>query len=240
MEFFITGTGTDIGKTFITASLAGAFTLEGYATTVQKWVSTGNNARPDDMIFIKKAIALAAKENFSETFRVPKDECPYRYHLAASPHLAASMENSTVSKDVIYDSFNRLKEKSDILLVEGSGGIMVPLSDNILISHVVKELAIPSVVVASAGLGTLNHTLLTLYYMKDMGIPVKGVILNSQYDEGENRDGYEQPAIVLDNKKTIEKFSGIPVLSIMPRKEIKTAIELLRPVAKFLAKNEDP
>lgn len=232
MEFFITGTDTGIGKTFVTAALAAAFTVSGQEVKAQKWVATGNAFLPEDVCFIKDAVARARGEERGVDDHVTSKECPYRFAFPASPHLAASMEGKVISGEVIKESFLKMRGTADIILVEGVGGIMVPLSEDLLLADLLVDLKIPSIVVAKAGLGTINHTLLTIEYMKKRGITIRGLILNRQYPGEETGEGVEHELIVADNSRIIEKFSGVPVLAVLPHvDDVMDAASALEPVA---------
>jgi dethiobiotin synthetase len=215
MELFVTGTDTGVGKTFVTAGLAAAIAGMGHDVMVQKWVATGSSSQPEDLSFVKDAVFRATGRFPGNDRRITGDECPYCFAFPASPHLSARLEKRAVSPDVVKECYERMKERAGVLLIEGVGGLMVPLSDDVLLSDILSELGIPSIVVARAGLGTINHTLLTVGFMKTLGIPVRGVILNRQHAPAD--DDVEHDDIVADNRTTIERISGVPVLAVLPR-----------------------
>ena len=212
MEFFITGTGTGIGKTFVTALLARAFLQRGLSTGVQKWVSTGSREKAEDLEFIEQNVP----EISSQAVSVPSLQAVYCLEFPASPHLAAEKENVAILPERIISSFSQVKGRFDILMAEGAGGLMVPVTRDVLLIDILKESGMPAVVVAASGLGTINHTLLSLETLDRRGIPCAGVVLNSQ---GWDTSFEEHLDIVQDNIRVIEEFSGIKVLGLVPRVE---------------------
>ena len=174
---FIAGTDTGVGKTFITKRLAKFLAAEGYRVAVQKWVETG----------------------------VKKSKAVYSFKLAASPHLAAKSEGKAIKITKIKTALKDLSEKADIVIVEGTGGLMVPLTEKTFLIDLVKELKIPVLLVAANRIGAINHTLLTIEALRIRKIKVLGVIFNSVSPK-ENR------LVADDNPKIVKKFIGkIPV-----------------------------
>ncbi len=210
MEFFVTGTGTGVGKTFVTALLSRMFVEKGLSTAVQKWVSTGGRTQAEDIEFIVRHVPELGPAGGACARAL------YCLEFPASPHLAAEMEDITISSQDIAKFFLEMRDKFDILMVEGAGGVMVPLTRQLLLIDLVKELGLCGLVVAAAGLGTINHTLLTIEALEHRGIPCVGVVLNSQ---GLDTSSEEHPAIVEDNARVIEQFSNVPVLGVVPRME---------------------
>lgn len=210
MEFFITATGTGIGKTFITALLARTFSEQGMSIGVQKWVSTGGSHAAGDIEFIRHHVP-ALGENSNDAACL---QAVYCLEFPASPHLAAEKENLTISEERIINGFLRMRNRFDLLLVEGAGGIMVPLTRKVMLVDLVEKLHIPSLVVAASGLGTINHTLLTLEALKRRKIACAGVVLDSQ---GQDPASEEHPDIVRDNAHVIEEVGGVKVLGVLPR-----------------------
>lgn len=175
-SFFVTGTDTNIGKTFVSAILAHAL---GYS--YWKPVQTGDET---DRQWLEKHAGLPSERLHPET-----------YHLKAplSPHAAAELEGMHIDLDRFHLP---VKER---LVVEGAGGVLVPLNSRELVIDLIKKLRLPVIVVARSGLGTLNHTLLTIEKLRSYDIPILGVILN----------GMKNPK----NAETIELFGKVPVLA---------------------------
>jgi dethiobiotin synthetase len=135
--------------------------------------------------------------------------CPYRLKAAAAPSIASRLEDVHIDIAYIVDQYFQLSLMHEIVVVEGVGGLMVPLNNNDLVTDLVLQLGLDTLVVARPGLGTINHTLLTINMAKMMGIPVSGVLIN----------GFGREAIGLPertNPDEIEHFGNIPVIGILP------------------------
>ena len=172
---FVTGTGTDIGKTYVSAAIARYLRSKNLNLAYYKAaVSGAKSVMSSDAGFVYESAGLVQDE---------KSLLSYLYERPLSPHLVARLEKRFASMDKIKESFNSLKKSYDYVLSEGAGGIICPVvyEDNckIMYEDIVKELNLPCVVVADAGLGTINHTVLTVFYLKEHGIKVQGVILNN-------------------------------------------------------------
>lgn len=176
-RILITGTDTDVGKTVVSAIL----TL-GLKAFFWKPISSGQS----DTEWIKKVTELEEKHFFPETYR-------FVNHL--SPHAAAALEKQEIDLDKITIPALDLTQK---LIVEGAGGLNVPLNDRHLMVDLIKKMDFPVIVVARSQLGTINHTLLTLEKLRSFHIPILGVIMN----------GPKNPS----NKAAIEKYGQIDVL----------------------------
>ncbi len=213
MELFITGTGTGVGKTFVTALLAHHFHEKGMKTGVQKWVSTGNPGFADDLAFIAKNVpGLEQNKGINSNL-----QSIYCLEFPASPHLAAEKQKVVISSEKIIHGFKEMKEHFQILMVEGAGGLMVPLTRETLLIDIVEELKLPTLIVAAAGLGTINHTLLSIEALRQRKIPCAGVVLNSQEYPPAVANEMEHPDIVRDNARVIEDISGVPILGVLDR-----------------------
>ncbi|GIM28001.1 ATP-dependent dethiobiotin synthetase BioD [Clostridium polyendosporum] len=203
---FITGTGTDVGKTIVTAGLMELLRSHGYNACYFKPALSGaieenHMLIPGDTKFVSRVSGL--KEKY-------EDITPYIYKTATAPHLASKIENKPICINLVKEKFEALKKKYDFIVVEGSGGIVCPLIDNengiYLLQDLIKELNLTVIIVASAGLGTINHTVTTVAYIKNLGIKIKGIIVN----------GYEDTVLCNDNIKMIEKLTKVPILAIFP------------------------
>lgn len=203
-NLFITGTGTDVGKTYISALIIKKLTEAGKKAAYFKAAMSGNvrtadnRLIPGDARFVKTISGIGQPE---------EDMCPYVYESAYSPHLAARIEGNPVDMKVIKDRFSAVCGTHEVVTVEGSGGIFCPIrfdETRIQLEDVIKELHLPCLIVADAGLGTINHTVLTVAYMKSRNIAVKGIILN-RFHPG---DILEE-----DNLKMCEYMTGVKVLA---------------------------
>jgi dethiobiotin synthetase len=201
---FIIGTDTGVGKTLVSALLMKQLRKKGYAACYFKPVLSGAGNQdgrllPWDTLFVKKLAGLTEDED---------SLTPYIFQTPVSPHLAASIESQSIDIEVIKAKYHYLKENYDYLLVEGCGGLAVPLTaGGYMLYDLVKELGLSCLIVARAALGTINHTLLTVRYGQGLDIPMKGIIVN----------GYTGSIYEDDNVKTIEKLSGLPVIAVIPR-----------------------
>jgi dethiobiotin synthetase len=202
--FFITGTDTDIGKTRVTACLAEYFIRKKkLVTAVIKPIQTGTEDYPPDL----KTIKNKAKGLYPLP---PELETPYSFPLAASPHLAARETGSLISPRKILSSISKIKKNPeiDILLIEGAGGIYVPITEKYMTFNLIKDIGAPVILVSDARLGTINHSMLTIEAMKNRNIAMAGFILN-RVPPG--------PGIIeIDNRKIIEKLSGVPCIGTVP------------------------
>lgn len=206
--YFITGTDTGIGKTVVTAALQAVFQREGCATGVMKPIETGvdehcSSSANSDAKFLLEAAGL--DDDLSEI-------CPIRLKTPAAPYQAALMENIEIDIPRILSAYQRLSEKYRIMLVEGVGGLLVPISKNYAVIDLIRDMALPVIVVAGYQLGTLNHTLLTLRNLKEKGLTVAGVIMTQMDSEPLSEVEARQPEL-------LGELSGVPVLGEIPYME---------------------
>ena len=155
---FVTGTGTGVGKTVVCGLLAGFLRARGMRVTTQKWVETGVTDGSSDIDVHRRlmgAPGFAAEPPLA-------DRCTYQFSLPASPHLAAALEKRRVDTAVIETAYRRLAETHDVVLVEGAGGFLVPLSEELLTGDLVARIGLPVLVVAVNRLGCVNDVLLTV------------------------------------------------------------------------------
>ena len=205
--YFVSGTDTGVGKTFVSAGILAALRRRGHTVAALKPAETGC-FRTDDGVLIPEDGALLRTAAGLED--VPLEIIvPHRYALAAAPAVAGRVENVTFSLPRVEKCRATLLARNPrLLLVEGAGGLLVPYLDELLAADVIFALRLPLLVVARAGLGTINHTLLTLSEARHRGIAVTGVILNR----------VEEPwhASEETNAQEIERLGGVPVLGIVP------------------------
>lgn len=203
---FITGTDTDIGKTAVAAGLAGALRLRGYNVGVMKPVQSGATLRNGKLYSQDAELMKVAAGSQDEDELI----CPVLLKEALAPSIAAKIEGRSVDLVLILDSYDELNRRHDIVIVEGAGGIAVPVKDNFLISDLTLLLGLPIIIVARPGLGTINHTFLTIEYARKCGIHVIGVIINN-YNGGMADE---------TNPGIISSLTGIPILGIIPHDPI--------------------
>jgi len=176
---FVTGTDTNVGKTLVSAILT-------LGTKGKYWkpIQTGSDV---DRVWIKDATKLSDDHFFPETYKLTQP---------LSPHAAAEMDGvSIVTSDINLPARNN----GDILIVEGAGGLLVPLNKHDFMVDLIKKLELPVLLVARSGLGTINHTLLSLRLIRQFGIPLLGVVLNGERNRG--------------NKAAIETYGRVEVLA---------------------------
>ncbi|MBQ9696775.1 MAG: dethiobiotin synthase [Oscillospiraceae bacterium] len=218
---FITGTGTDVGKTYVTALIVRRLYEAGFHAAYFKAAVSGNdrdtngNLIPGDAQWVRQ---ISGSQQPLETM------CPYIYETAVSPHLASRLEGNPVSLERVRMCYEQVCASHDYVTVEGSGGIVCPIrydSQHILLEDIVKALQLPCLIVADAGLGTINHVVLTAEYLKSRNIQVQGIILNHFHP----RDSMEE-----DNRFMCTELTGIPVLAC-----VEDGAEALNIDADFLA-----
>ncbi len=205
-NIFITGTGTDVGKTFVTGLIIKKLAQCGKNPAYYKAAMSGNvrdkkgKLIPGDAAWIQKVSGI----------RQPLEEmCPYIYENAYSPHLASRIEGNPVCMEVVRKGFEAVSIKYDYVTVEGSGGILCPIcfdETKIQLEDVIKELNLSCLIVADAGLGTINSVVLTVEYMRVKKIPVKGLIFNRFH-----------PGNVMeeDNWRMCEYMTGLKALAFV-------------------------
>ena len=200
---FITGTDTDIGKTYVTALLVKTLREAGYDAGYYKAAISGaDSVAESDAGFVNRFAGIGESEDMLLS---------YLYKHAVSPHLAARMEGHPVEKEVILARWARAAARYPYVTMEGSGGICCPIRHDekavYYLEDIVHWLHLPSLIVADAGLGTINHVVLTAFYMKARELPVKGVLLNN----------WKGGVMEEDNVKMIEEMTGLPVLAKIRR-----------------------
>jgi dethiobiotin synthetase len=169
---FITGTDTGVGKTLIAAALARYLTERGMKVGVMKPVETGvadqEALGSDGQLLQWAADSQMPKENIT----------PYRLQAPLSPAQAADREKVRIEPSRLIALAHRMAEEHDFMIIEGAGGLMVPLSGGMLIADLVRELRYPLLIVSRPQLGTINHTLLTIYAARTMELPLAGFVIN--------------------------------------------------------------
>jgi dethiobiotin synthetase len=193
MNYFITGTDTDAGKTFVTALLTRSLRKAGFDTVAMKPVSCGE---PGDTEILRQAVTgeLTAKEI-----------TPVSYSAPLAPIEAARLEGRTFNPEDVLSVFRRLKDSRRSLLVEGVGGWLVPLAAGYSTADLAKAMDLPVLLVVRNRLGALNHTLLTLESIKSHGLTCRGIVLNNHpSDDGD--------AALEGNRRLLTELTEIPIL----------------------------
>ena len=187
---FVSGIDTDIGKTYSTGLLAKALMQQGVNVITQKLVQTGISKQADGELGIADDI-LSHRQLMGMPLQ-PCDldftTCPYRYEKPASPHLSAALANQPLNINVITDATKALQADYEMVLLEGAGGLLVPINEQLLTLDYIAEQGYPIVLVTSGRLGSINHTLLSLEAIKSRGLMIHSVIYNHIHDDAEQTD----------------------------------------------------
>ncbi|CAK7077236.1 MAG: ATP-dependent dethiobiotin synthetase BioD [Parabacteroides sp.] len=170
---FVTGIDTNIGKTYATGILARALAEQGKTVITQKMIQTGCEEISEDIEMHRKLQGIPFTEEDKQGLT-----CPYIFTYPCSPHMAAAKDKRNIDLSVITAATQQLQEKYEYVLLEGAGGLMVPNDFDSLTIDYVKEQGYPVILVTSGKLGSINHTLLSLYACKQYGIPVKALVYN--------------------------------------------------------------
>ena len=201
---FLTGTGTDIGKTYISGLIVKKLAEAGKNPAYYKAAMSGNDRREDGSLIPGDALFVQKTSGISQPL---EEMCPYVYENAWSPHLASRVEGNPVDLEVVRKGFLETADKYDYITMEGSGGILCPLcfdERRIQLEDVIREFELSSILVADAGLGTINSVVLTAEYMKARSLPIKGIIFNHYHPGNIMED---------DNIFMCEHMTGLPVIA---------------------------
>lgn len=172
--YFISGIDTNIGKSYVTGYIAKKYIENGYNTITQKFIQTGNTDFSEDIILHRKImdIGMLPEDNILLT-------SPIILPYPCSPHLAASLQKTTIHYESIAEATQILEKKYDIVLVEGAGGLMVPISENFLTIDYIQQYKYPVILVTSGRLGSINHTILSLEALKSRDIKLESLAYNT-------------------------------------------------------------
>ncbi|MGH7795992.1 MAG: dethiobiotin synthase [Candidatus Binatia bacterium] len=205
---FFTGTDTGVGKTFVAASLAAYLRERGYRVGVMKPVETGCPERngtliPEDALRLKEASGCAE----------PIEKiCPYRFSEPLAPSIAAERASQKIDVDHLLATYGEIAAASDVTLVEGAGGLMVPLLPSYTFADFARVLKLPLVVVAANRLGAINHLLLTVEHASCKGLIMLGYVLN--------RISNDTSLAAETNRKVLSGLTGVPCLGELPFSEM--------------------
>ena len=201
-SFFITGTDTDVGKTYVTAGLGITFREMGIDVGVMKPFAAGTaqkkGFKSEDVEILSAAAQVDDPENLIN---------PQFFPIPASPYTAWKNLKIKPKISPILTGFKKLSKMHEMILVEGMGGIMTPVLKDYFIANLIKDMSIPAVIVARSKVGTINHTIMTVRMCEKYKIPIKGIIIND-FDS----DGYKVNELTRDLKSLL----GMPVLGSVP------------------------
>lgn len=202
LKFFVTGTGTDVGKTYVSAGLAWQIchnrkNIFRYIKPVASGVMNNNS----DVEFVGKTI---------QQFPNARAEGWYSYQEPASPYIAAKNENTELPYTEIIKKAKAFDSENMDILMEGAGGIFVPLTENKMVVHLIQEIQWPVIIVGHYGLGTVNHTCLTIEALQKRNCAILGVILNQVQSVVE-----EHKLAINTNQEEIKRLTGVDILGVV-------------------------
>ena len=202
---FVTATDTGAGKTVVAAAIAAALRARGEAVAVYKPVLTGTD-EPADPDWPADDVLLAAAAGVE-----PADVAPVRFGPPVSPHLAANLAGTPLDPAALLAAYEQRAATTDAIVVEGIGGLLVPLTLGYAVRDFARDLALPLVIAARPGLGTINHTLLTLEAARTAGLRVAGVVMTPW--------PARPSTLEEDNRATIARLGAVEVatLPLLPR-----------------------
>ena len=222
---FITGTGTDVGKTYVAGLMVKKLKESGWSAGYYKAAMSGNDRRADGSLIPGDGDFVKRISGISQPLQ---EMCPYVYETAVSPHLASRIEGNQVRMERVFEGLKRVCQTYDYVTMEGSGGILCRIcvdERKIWLEDIVKACGLGCVMVADAGLGTINQVGLTAFYMKEKKIPLRGIIFN-----------HFQPGNQLheDNLNMCEAVTGVEVVACVREgdRELNISPELLKALYK--------
>jgi dethiobiotin synthetase len=215
---FVTGTGTGVGKSVVAAAICALLAGRGERVAAYKPVVTGldesDGRAPDDESLTVNPTARHWPPDHELLARAAgagqaaADVAPYRFGPAVSPHFAAELAGATIEPARLVAAAQTAAAGADAVVCEGIGGLLVPITREYLVRDLAVDLGLPLVVAAATGLGTINHTLLTVEVARAAGLNVNGVVMTPWP---------ERPArIEVSNRTTVERLSGVPVSGLPP------------------------
>jgi len=196
---FITGTDTSVGKTVVAAAFARALKVSGKDVGVMKPVSTGG-AKSEDAEFLIKASGVSDDLNLIN---------PIHLKTPLAPWVASQLTKNSIDLDKVWQAYKTLSDRHQLMIVEGIGGLMVPIRKDFFVADMIKRLNLPIVIVSRQILGTINHTLLTIKLARYYNIKILGIVMN-------NTSKGEGDILKKTNINAIEKFGKVKVLGSLP------------------------
>lgn len=176
--FFVSGIDTNVGKTIATGLLARTLAAKGHSVITQKMIQTGCTRVSEDIEMHRRLQALPLQGDDLDGLT-----CPYLLSYPCSPHMAAEKEGVAIDPDVITRATEQLRQRYEYVLLEGAGGLMVPNRPDALTIDYIRERNYPLILVANGKLGSINHTLLSLFAARQYGIEVRALVYNTYPQE---------------------------------------------------------
>ena len=207
---FVTGTDTGVGKTHVASLIARQLSSDGVRVGVYKPVCSGalfdehGRARWDDIDRLREAV----RGHWPDGGLSDEVICPQRFLAPLAPPLAALLEGRGVNVEQLRRGADWWTGRAEVLIVEGAGGLLCPVSETQDVADLARDLGYPLIVVARCGLGTINHSLLTVEAARRRGLQVIGIVLNQSHPE-------DDLTLAIDNAAEIEARSGVPVFGVV-------------------------
>ncbi|MFS0574614.1 dethiobiotin synthase [Sporosarcina sp. 179-K 3D1 HS] len=201
---FVTGTDTDVGKTMVTTLLTSFLENHGHSCFPFKPIQSGAVEKDGDWVAPDPEMYRLVREE-----EKAEEACLYLLKKACSPHLAADLEGVNIDFSLIQTRMEELEAAYGTVIVEGAGGLFVPLTtEGYCVVDWMEGLGVPAIIVAKAGVGTINHTVLTVEAMRKRKIPIAGVIFNYIHNDEE--------AVVKDNMEMVRRLADVPIIGTVP------------------------
>ena len=194
----VTGTDTGVGKSIVAASVCAALSARGETVAAFKPVVTGLDEPVGALPHDHELLARAAGGRVA-----PEEVAPYRYGPPVSPHYAAELAGERIEPARLVTAARRAAAAADVLVAEGVGGLLVPITPGYLVRDLARDLALPLLVAARTGLGTINHTLLTVEAARAVGLSIAGIVMTPW--------PVEPSPLEASNRATVERLAGVAV-----------------------------
>lgn len=207
---FVIGTGTDVGKTYAAALMVKKLHESGLSAGYYKAAVSGNDRQEDGSLLPGDPWQVKKLSGIDQPL---EEMCPYVYQWAVSPHLAAQREGNPVELERVLEGFRQVCSRYDYVTMEGSGGVLCPLrfdQQQLWLPQVIQACGLGCLLVADAGLGTINHVGLTAFYLERQGIPLKAILFN-RFQPGN--------PLHQDNRRMCEELTGVPVVACLRQGE---------------------
>jgi dethiobiotin synthetase len=227
--YFITGTDTGVGKTLVAGGVAAILKNKGINVGVMKPIATGCK-RINNRLISEDAVFLKLSAEVDDDYELIN---PFSLEQPLAPSIAARLSNTKIDTEKIHTSYDILCERHDYMIVEGIGGLLVPIDEYYFVVDIAEEMELPVIVVCRPTLGTINHTLLTVSYARQHGLDVKGIVVN---------ESTENCGVTL--KKTnideIKRLTELPIIGTIPfDKRLDTQRYNKEAVIKIFSDNVD-
>jgi len=202
-SYFIIGTDTNVGKTYVASALVRHFAKAGYQTIGMKPIASGCMQTPDGDLLNDDVLALSTASNVVAPLDLTN---PYRFSPAIAPHIAAEQAEEIVDCEKIKQAYHELTQLAEVVVVEGAGGFLVPLNRQETLADLAVTLNIPIILVVGMRLGCINHALLTVEAIKSRGLTLAGWVAN-QVDA-------EMP-VFEENLASLQQRIAVPCISVV-------------------------